>query len=144
MSSRDAWSTEGRVAAAAWLSQRRIAAPGPRWHVEIQLDVRDEPAPADFSTTQDSRFHIEIYAEEWGFFFCHAGRASWIRITDVPFVHVRDDHKLLPATPKLPELGTLLRRLEGSHALSFRRDHARIRTTLDRRSPTIRRWIMAL
>src|SRR5690349_5164004 len=85
------WSTAGRLAAADWIAARNLPTPAMRWHVDIQLDVRNEPAPHLFDLEKDSRFHVEIYTEEWGFFFCHGGHASWIRITDVPFAHGRDD-----------------------------------------------------
>ena len=139
-----ALATPGSAAAFEWLAERKVPAPAMRWHVAIGLDVRDEPAPQSFDVTTDSRFHIEIYSEEWGFFFCHAGRASWIRVTDVPFVHVRDDYGLLAGTPKLEDIGTLLRSLEELHALRFRRDLAYINTSLVNAEPAIQAWIQAL
>lgn len=138
------WSNPGRLAASAWLAGQRMTPPGLRWSVEVQLDVRDEVAPADFDTRADTRFHIEIYAEEWGFFFCHAGLASWIRITDIPFIHGRDDHRLLLRTPALDELGEFLRQLEQQHAIQFKREHARVRTTLAGAEASIRGWVQAL
>ncbi len=115
-----------------------------RWHVAIGLDVRDEPARASFDEQTDSRFHIEIYAEEWGFFFCHAGRASWIRVTDQPFVHMRDDYGLLALTPPLDAIGTLLRKTEQEHQLAFRRKLAFVSTSVANAEPAIRRWIEQL
>jgi hypothetical protein len=137
-------STLGRAAAAAWLGEHQIPSPSIRWHVEISLDVRDIPAPAEFDIATDTRFHIDIYSEEWGFFFCHAGRASWIRITDIPFVHGRDDYQLLAATPELSEIGTLLRRLENGHQIAFRREHALVRTNLLHATGAIQRWVYSL
>lgn len=134
----------GATAARDWITSRRIPPPGLRWMVEIQLDVRDAPAPADFNVDTDTRFHIEIYAEEWGVFFCHAGRASWIRVTDVPFVHGRDDHHLLARTPELGKIGDLLRALEREHSLHFSREHARVDTTLGNAETAIRRWVRGL
>jgi hypothetical protein len=139
-----ALSTVGSHAAFEWLAARKVAAPPTRWHVAIGLDVRDEPAQASFDELTDSRFHIEIYSEEWGFFFCHGGRASWIRITDQPFVHVRDDYGLLAATTSLDHIGTLLRSLEAKHSLQFRREHAYVNTNLVTAEPAIRAWIQEL
>lgn len=139
-----ALATLGSKAAYAWLADRQVPAPSTRWHVAIGLDVRDEPALAGFDEATDSRFHVEIYAEEWGYFFCHAGRASWIRITDVPFVHMRDDYGLLAATPALDAIGDVLRKLEDEHHLAFRRDLAFVSTSLVNAEPAIRRWIATL
>lgn len=135
--------TSGSRAAFEWLGARDITAPPTRWHVAIGLDVRDIPAPATFDEASDTRFHVEIYAEEWGWFFCHQGRASWIRVTDQPFVHIRDDYRLLDETPGLSNIGTLLRALESRHALQFRRDLAFVSTNLSA-EPKIREWIQAL
>lgn len=143
-SSSGSLATPGSRAAFAWLAQRSIPAPASRWHVAIGLDVRDEPATATFDETVDTRFHIEVYAEEWGFFFCHGGRASWIRITDVAFVHLRDDFALLASTPALERIGTLLRAVEHEHALSFRRDLAFVNTSIAGAELAIRTWIASL
>lgn len=102
------------------------------------------PAPASFDEASDSRFHIEIYAEEWGYFFCHHGRASWIRVTDVAFVHIRDDYQMLGETPALSAIGTLLRAVEARHGLAFRREHAFVSTNLVSAEPAIRAWIQSL
>ncbi len=136
--------TPGSRAAFDWLEEHKLPTPSTRWHVAIGLDVRDEPAPASFDEASDSRFHVEIYSEEWGFFFCHGGRASWIRITDVPFVHIRDDYRLLARTPTLRDIGVLLRALEQEHALKFRREHAFISTSLVAAEPQIRAWVLSL
>lgn len=139
-----ALTTPGSKAAFEWLATRRIPAPSTRWHVAIGLDTRDEPALASFDEATDSRFHVEIYSEEWGFFFCHAGRASWIRVTDLPFVHMRDDYKLLAQTPTLDTIGTLLRSLEDQHGVKFKREHAYVNTNLVNAEPAIRAWILKL
>src|SRR5579863_8099104 len=120
MKSDAGWSTAGRLAAARWLEARALTAiGGARWHVEIALDVVEQPASPEYDERTATRFHIEIFSEEWGFFFCHGGRASWIRVTDVAFVHGRDDFGLLPATPALDDIGLLLRELEALHQLRF-------------------------
>lgn len=92
----------------------------------------------------ESRLRIEVFAEEWGYRFDHAGRASWIRVTDVPFVHGHDDHDLLRATPPLERLGRLVRSLETTHGLAFDRAGAEIDTTLAGAEAAIRSWIGAL
>src|SRR5690348_9029878 len=86
-SSASVWSTMGGRAAAFWLESQRIPRPAGRWAIEISLDVRDFPAPAEFDERTDTRFHLDLYAEEWGVLFCHAGRLSRVRVTDIPFVH---------------------------------------------------------
>lgn len=109
------------------------------------MSTHAAPARVDFDERVDSRFHIDIYAVEWGFFFCHGGRASWIRVTDIPFVHGRDDFQLLSSVVTLPDIGSMLRTVEARHGLVFQRKHALVRTNLPSTSePAIRRWIEAL
>ena len=142
----ESWSTAGRQAASAWLSDRRFTAltGDSRWYAEVRLDVRRTPAPATFDEASDTRFHIDIYSEEWGFFFCMDGRASWIRVTDVAFVHGRDDFALLTRTPSLKNIGTLLRTLERTHQIQFQREQAYVRTNLVNAEPMIRKWVTTL
>jgi hypothetical protein len=123
----------GPIASAAWLAARELYPKEVKWNVVITLD-----------TDAGSRFDLEIFAEEWGFKFCHADRESWIRVTDVPFVHGRDEHELLRGTPPLREIGALVRKLEKRYGIKFRRRRASIRTTIAEGSPAIRRWIEAL
>ncbi|HTR54831.1 MAG TPA: hypothetical protein VMJ10_29285 [Kofleriaceae bacterium] len=125
----------GPIASAAWLAARELYPRDPKWRVEIEL------APA---TTSALRLELEIYAEEWGFRFSAGERVSWIRVTDVPFVHGRDDHGLLRATPPLRDIGMLVRSLETSHAIAFDRRRAAIRTTIDGGEPVIRSWLETL
>jgi hypothetical protein len=128
-----------------WLGDRKLESETQkRWHVEVSLATLDAPAPVNYDDRVDSRFHIDIYSEEWGFFFCHGGRASWIRITDIPFVHGRDDFHLLAQTPALSDVGALLRTLEATHNLAFRRSHALVRTNIAGAMPKIRSWVEAL
>lgn len=135
----------GAAAAAQWLTQRKLPSTARlRWHVEIALDVVAEPAPTVFDERTATRFHIDIYSEEWGVFFCHAGRSSWVRITDIAFVHGRDDFGLLATMPPLRDVGTLLRRLEQQHRVQLQRDFAAVRTNLGNAEPAIRRWIATL
>jgi hypothetical protein len=135
----------GAIAAAAWLTERDAPARTlARWNVEIALDVHEGPARVEYDERVASRFHLDIYAEEWGFFFCHGGRASWIRVTDVPFVHGRDEFGLLDATPSLRDVGTLLRDFERRNGVRFHRDQALVRTTVPDAEARIRAWIRAL
>jgi hypothetical protein len=97
-----------------------------------------------FDERSDTRFRLEIYSEEWGVFFCHKGRASWIRVTDIPFVHGRDDFHLLQAVPALNDIASLLRSIEQEHAIAFKREHALIRTNLPAAEPVVRAWIRTL
>ena len=134
------------LAARSWLHARALTAPPGRlrWHVEITLAVIDGPCPEAFDENIDTRFRIEIYSEEWGFFFCHQRRASWIRVTDIPFVHGRDDFGLLGTTPGLKDIGALLRTIEATHQITFRRERALVRTNLEHAEPIIRRWVATL
>lgn len=142
---RDSTTTAGMLAASAWFRARALSAPGlVRWHAEILLDVVDQPARDRFDERTDTRFRLEIYSEEWGFLFCHAGDASWIRVTDIPFVHGRDDFRLLSITPPLKEIGHLLRTMEQRHAIQFRRRRALVTTNIPSSEPAIRRWVEAL
>jgi len=125
----------GPIASAAWLAARELYPHDRKWRVEIELVAE---------TQREVRLELEIYAEEWGFRFSAGERMSWIRVTDVPFVHVRDDHGLLPATPKLHDIGGLVRSIERSHAIAFGRRRATIRTTIDGGEPAIRSWLETL
>jgi hypothetical protein len=110
----------------------------------VSLGTGDSPPTASFDDRVDTRFHIDIYSEEWGFFFCHAGRASWIRFTDIPFIHGRDDFHLLPSAPALARIGTLLADLERQHGIAFQRRLAFVRTNLPGSESMIRRWVESL
>lgn len=122
----------GPIASAAWLAARELYPKESRWHAVSTLAVAE------------TRFQIEIFAEEWGFKFDHAGRESWIRVTDVPFVHGRDEHDLLGETPPLRYIGKLVRKLEVAHALRFDRSAAQIETTIASAEPVIRGWLETL
>ena len=135
----------GKLAAQAWARARALSAPTlTPWHVEISLDVHDGPATHDVDLSRDTRFRLEIYSEEWGVFFCHGGRASWIRVTDIAFVHGRDDFGLLDIVPPLKDVHALLRTIEHQHDIAFRRDHALIRTNVPRAEAAVRAWVLAL
>jgi hypothetical protein len=134
----------GALATQSWLAARGLLVPtSTGWEVSIALDVRDEKAPAAFNDAVDTRFHLSLSATEWGFFLCQQGRASWIRVTDVPFVHERDDFALLFKTPPLRHLGALVRELETTYRIRFRREHASIRSTIAGSEPAIWEWVLA-
>lgn len=135
----------GTRGSANWLAERGLTrTTEKRWHCEVSLATIDGLAPATFDDRVDTRFHIDIYSEEWGFFFCHGGRASWIRVTDIPFVHGRDDFQLLPKANVLGEIGSLLRGLESTHRIKFHRKGALVRTNVEGAEATIRSWVEAL
>ena len=119
----------GALASAAWCVARNVFPQAPRWSVDICLDNvsgadRDSPPI-------DARFVLEIFSEEWGFRFLRGDATSWIRVTDIPFVHGRDDFELLRRTPRLENIGALVRALEAEHEMSFDRTRPLIRSTFD-------------
>ena len=127
----------GVLAAAAWLLDRGIKPDQERWFVEIELAGTGRAG-------RDTRFVLEVYSEEWGFQVHHLGRASWIRVTDVAFVHGRDDHELLARLPRLREIGLFVRELERRFGVLFDRDAARVRASIPNAEPVLRAWIAAL
>lgn len=119
----------GRDAAAAWL--RALGLPSvPRWHVEASLQA-----------SAATRFHLNVYAEEWGFAFHHARRSSWIRVTDIAFVHGRDDFGLLAAAPDLLGVSALIDALEQTHAIAFRRSSIKVRSNIRGASRVVKDWL---
>jgi hypothetical protein len=137
--------TAGAAAASSWLSALGLQPPAAlRWHVEIAISDLDGPPPIEFDERVATRFQLDLYSEEWGYFFCHHGRSSWIRVTDIPFVHGRDDFGLLVQTPTLGSIGAMIRTLEGRHAIQLRREHALVRTNLTGGEATVRRWLATL
>lgn len=116
-----------------------------RWYAEIAMSVANARPPTDFDEAIATRLHINIYSEEWGLYICHRERSSWLRVTDVAFVHGRDDFRLLPLMPSsLAQLGTLVRRFETDEGLRFERTHASITTNVESVEPNIRRWLASL
>ncbi len=128
------------MASAAWLAEQELFPSDRRWSIEIVLAPTGAPAGEGAATS----FQIAIYGEEWGFSFSHAGKLSWIRVTDVPFVHGRDEHELLAATPPLKRIGELLHRIEQRFDLRFDRGRPAIRTTIAGAEAKVRRWVEAL
>ena len=127
----------GPLATAAWLVAHDLVPQEPRWHLEVILappgvDPEDEAATA---------LRVELFSEEWGYCFRHDRKVSWIRVTDLPFVHGRDDHGLLPHTPALRSFGTLVARLEERFGIQLAREPAALRTSLRDAEAAIRAWI---
>ena len=132
----------GALAAAAWLRDRRLRAPaGGAWDVTIALEVCGRPAQPSTTNLGDSRFELAITASAWAFLFRHRGLGSGIRVTDVAAVNERDDYELLRRVPPLRDMGSLIRTFERRHAITFRREHACVRTSLVDAEPQIRAWI---
>ncbi len=124
--------TLGAQASAAWLEARGLASGRvPHWYVEVELRCEDPGTVVD----------INVYPEEWGYVVRHAGRVSSVRITDVPFVHGRDEHRLLGTTPTLDRIGELLGNLEIRFDVSFERARATVRSNLPRAIPIVRLWL---
>ena len=122
--------TVGAEAASRWLLALGLPET-PRWYVEIAILADGE-----------SRLDLNVYAEEWGFVFHHKGRTSWIRVTDIPFVHGRDDHELLAHTPDLLAIGVLLAWLEADQEIAFRRATASVRTNIPAAPAAVRDWLL--
>jgi hypothetical protein len=132
----------GTLATAAWLAARGLlVAPRTPWDVSIVLDIVTEDDTARGTDLPETRFHIAISSTEWGFYFAHNHRASWIRVTDAPFIHQRDDFALLFKVPPLRDLGRLVRALEETYGVRFRRRHAAVRTNISNAEPVIREWV---
>ena len=122
----------GPLATAAWCVSRDLFPTTRDWFVEIAMHAGS------------SRFAIEIYAGEWGFAFQHDARTSWIRVTDIPFVHGQDDFKLLHETTSLMQIGELNRGVEHLYGIKFARDTAEIRASIPDSLPSIRDWLRSL
>jgi hypothetical protein len=138
-------SSSGAIASETWLRTLGFVPPvQQRWHVEITLDVGDARPSRDFDEATATHFHLDIYSDEWGVFFCHDGGASWIRVADAPAVHRRDDHHVLARMPSLDNIGALLRDLERTHAIRFMREHATVHSNLPHIEPAVRAWLLAL
>jgi hypothetical protein len=136
------WSTVGARESKAWIEARGLViVPTKRWFVEIALDVVDRPASLTYSGDTDTRFHLNLYPEEWGVYFCHGSRASWIRFTDEAFVHGRDEHQLLRELTSLARVEPMLATLEDRYHLDFNRDRGLIRSNLVGATAAVREWL---
>jgi len=123
----------GPLAAASWLIARDLVPHPPKWFVTITL-----------ATPDGAKFDIEILSEEWGFRFERDTRVSWIRVTDIAFAHGHDDHRLLAHTPKLKDIGALLRSVEKTHDIRFEVDAPIVRTNLTDADDAIATWLQSL
>jgi hypothetical protein len=121
----------GPLASASWLVARELVPAPPKWFVTITFASRD-----------GAKLDLEILSEEWGFRFERQNRVSWIRVTDIAFAHGHDDHQLLGQTPKLVNIGTLVRSLEKSHGIRF--DAPIVRTNIDGADRAIATWLQSL
>ncbi|MEP6863029.1 MAG: hypothetical protein ABJE66_20550 [Deltaproteobacteria bacterium] len=136
---------DGAFAALAWLRERDpTATSNDRWYAEIALDVIDAPADPDFDEATATRFHLDIYREEWGVWFCHRGRSSRIVCSDAIRVHGADHYNLLAIMPRLRDIGGLIRRVESAYGIVFARQHAAVCTNLPSLEPAIRAWVQTL
>jgi hypothetical protein len=134
----------GALATSGWLAARGLARVAPAaWEISISLDVVDRAASRCFVEATDTRFHISLSASEWGFYFCHGGRTSWIRVVDAPLRHERDDFDLAGSVPALRDLGVLVHALEERHEIQFRRTRAHVHSTIPGSEPKIRLWLAA-
>ena len=122
----------GPLATAAWLLARNLYPTERNWYVEISLHA------------DGARFDVEIFAEEWGIAFHRGDEVSWIRVTDIPFVHGRDDFELLQETRSLRDIGRVVRLLENRFGIAFDRDGATIRTNVPDGDAEIREWVATL
>jgi len=122
----------GPLATAQWLLARNLTAPHPKWYVEVTLRTE---APGG------TELRIELFSEEWGFWFGHEDKVSWIRVTDLPFAHGRDDHGLLELTPPLRNIGVLVRAIEERFGIRFVAEAAGVRTSLFGAELAIRDWV---
>lgn len=129
----------GPLASAAWLVERGLTPREAKWFVEIEL-----AASGNSDRLRTGKLLLEVYAEEWGYQFEHDGRISWIRVTDVPFVHGRDEHGLLAKTPRLEQISVLVREIEQRHGLVFERQHAVVRSNVPDEDGVIATWIKRL
>ena len=136
----------GPIAAASWLAAREIIPSDPHWSAAIVFDSAEhlDTDPDAFDENVHTRFTLDIFAEEWGFKFCYRGRLSWIRVTDIRFVHGRDDHELLSVTPPLRNIGTLIAGLESRFDITFPREHVDVETTIPGAEDAILAWACSI
>jgi hypothetical protein len=133
----------GARESAEWLARLGISPTKPKWYAEAYLDVVDGPASQVYMGTTDSRFHLRVYADEWGLLFIHKGKTSHIRRTDHDFINGEDGHALLKKMPDLADVATFIARLEKKHGLSFHREHAWLRTNLPGGKQALREWLLS-
>lgn len=135
----------GSVAVSGWLADRGIYPPqGRAWKIVVTLDTTAHSATRVFAEAIDTRFELTVQSDEWGYYFSHAGRASHVRVADMPRVDGQDDHGLVTGTPSLRRLGTLVRRIEQRYAIMLPRTNAVVDSTLPGVEPMVRAWVLTL
>jgi hypothetical protein len=122
----------GPLASAAWIVARGLTPDDTKWFVELAF------------VAPDARFELAIYAEEWGVRFERGERVSWVRVTDIAFVHGRDDHHLIDRLPPLREIGRLVHELESEHGIRLDRREVRVSTSLPDAVTVLQTWAAAL
>lgn len=123
----------GALASSAWLAARDLFPSSSRWAVEVSFSA----------IATNARFAIEVHAEEWGFALRIDGRQSWIRVTDMPFVHGTDAFGLLRRTPRLESIHMLMRDVERELGVRFDRDQPSITSSFGSES-VIAAWARTL
>jgi hypothetical protein len=131
----------GATEAAAWIAGLSLKPGKARWNVRIALDVSDEPATDVYSSATATRFHVDVYRDEWGFMFVHGGKTSHVRRTDTTFVNGSDAYDLLGRTPALADILAFVRAIETEHGVAFRRDKALVRSMLKGAKAAVVAWL---
>jgi hypothetical protein len=133
------------LAIGAWLAERGLYPPQDRpWRIEITLDDVARTPMRVFAESIDTRFQVTIRPDEWSYYVAHRGRVSSVRVTDLPRVHLRDDHNFVAATPPLRRIGTLIREFEQRCHVFLQRHRAIIDTSIPGSEPIIRAWVASL
>ena len=126
--------TKGAAESVAWIDHQGLdTSRTVHWYVEISIPTE----------SADTTFELNIYPEEWGVVFRRGPRVSSIRVTDVPFVHGLDEHRLLQELPGLDRIDTLLASLERRYEIEFQRARAAVRTNLVRATAIVRPWLVS-
>jgi hypothetical protein len=110
----------------------------------MALDVVDEPASEVYWGDTATRFHLDVYTDEWGVMFIHGGKTSHVRKIGDLLDGSGDPHGLQRRLPALSEIATLVRALEAEHGIAFKRDHALVRTNLAGGKKLVGAWIATL
>jgi hypothetical protein len=126
----------GSQATAAWIAARGLLiATNARWRVTILLD--------DGAAVPACELHLAIDSNEWSYRVLHDHKMSWIRVRDLPCAASCDDFELLPHTPTLRNLSSLVQMIEDRFDVRLRRASARVRTNVVGAEDKIRLWVVA-
>ncbi len=121
------------LATTQWIEQCGLATLNtPSWYVEVSISTARE----------DTRCELNVYPDEWGVIFRRGIRVSSVRVTDVAFVHGRDDDNLLRVFPSLDRVRNLITLLEHRFDLAFDRAGSAVHSNLTRASAIIRGWLL--